>query len=102
MIGPDPDGLDLATKCSAPRQAGNDGQLQGSDSLVIGHDNDQELAGVLIDSVECLQVRGKIGWVVAGRAELVVRQHVHYRFDVVTPCCADGVVGHAASITVRA
>jgi hypothetical protein len=99
MIRADPHSFDLAAKGAAPRQAGNHGELQRSDGLVIRYDDDQELVRIRVDVVEGLQVRDKVGRVVAGRAELVVRQHVHYRLDILTPCFADGVVGHGTSIT---
>jgi hypothetical protein len=99
MIRADPDGLDLAAKGTASRQARNHGELQSSDWLVTAYADDQELVRIRVDVVECLQVRDKVGRVVAGRAELVVRQHVHYRLDFVAPCFADDVVAHGVSIT---
>src|SRR4051812_13993336 len=94
VIGADPYGLDLPAKRATSGQTGDDRQLQGTDWLVLGDGNDQELIRVRVNIVEGAQVRIEVAGVVPGRAELVVCQHVHDRTDVVTSCPANGVVGH--------
>src|SRR4051812_9030047 len=95
VVGPDPNSLDLTAQGAAPGETGDERHLQCPDRFVVENHDDQKLVRICVVLLESVQVGPEVTGIVASRTELVVRQHAHYRTDVLTPCPADDVVVHA-------
>ncbi|CAH1655099.1 hypothetical protein CHELA1G11_13443 [Hyphomicrobiales bacterium] len=88
-----PHTLDLATRRPPVAQAGNEGQLAAADDLPFVLHDDEPVVGILGDSREGREIAGGNDGVrqdLARLAELIVRQHLDYRPEVVDGRIADG------------